>query len=349
MKLGDIAKTINAELIGDAGVEISGVASLSDATSGTLSYLGDRKLLKALASSAAEAVVIERDLRDSSFAKGKHLLLVDDPNEAFITASALFAPPSPSYEPGRHPSAVVHEEARVHPSAHIGANCVVCKGASVGEGTVLVAGVFIGENAKVGANCLIYANAVVREYCVIGDRCILHPCAVIGADGFGFRTVNGRHRKIPQTGIVVLEDDVEVGACSCVDRARFARTVVGQGTKIDNLVQIAHNVSVGKHCLIASQVGIAGTSRLGDYVIFAGQSGMGDHLSVGKGTIVLARAGVTKDIPDGLIVSGFPAIEHSEELKRQVHARKIPGLDLRIKQLEERIRQLEAKTENDCR
>ncbi len=323
------------------------MASLETAGPEHLTFLNDRKYLRQLLESSAGAAVIEKGLAGSSFAEGKVLLLVDDPDIAFTRAVELFAPPPVCYSAAISSQAAVSPDATVHPSAHVGPFCVVGQGAVVGERSVLVSGVFVGENATIGDDCIFYHGVVLREHCVVGNRVIIHPNAVIGADGFGFKMGRQGHSKLPQLGNVVVEDDVEIGACSCIDRARFASTVIGHGTKIDNMVQVAHNVRIGAHCLIASQVGIAGTVKVGDHVIMAGQSGIGDHVSVGDGVIMLARAGVAKNLPGGLMVSGMPASEHSEQLKHQVYVRRIPALETRLKALEERIKEIAARAEDD--
>ena len=204
------------------------------------------------------------------------------------------------------------------------------------------AGVFIGRGTTVGDECVFWPNAVVRDGCVVGSRVIIHPNAVIGADGLGFYFHDGRHHKVPHIGGVIIEDDVELGACACVDRAKFGYTVVGQGTKIDNLVQIAHNVQVGNHCVMAAQTGIAGSARVGDFCLFGGQSGASDNVAIGSGVQVLARAVVINDVPEGIAMSGFPARKHRDELRERAWLRRLPALAERLEDIIARVQQLEA-------
>jgi len=347
MKLGKVAELVGARLAGDPDYEVSSVASLEDAGPSDVSFLADRKFLRHLKDTKAGAVVLHPSLADSSAAAGKNLLLADEPNPTFSRVAALFAPPPPTYEPGVHESAVVHPSAEVDPSAHVGPLCVVGEGARVGAGTVLTALVYLGPGVVVGGDCVLHPGVVVREHCRIGDRVVLHAGAVIGSDGFGYETVDGEHRKIPQTGNVVVEDDVEIGSCTCVDRARFASTVIGRGTKIDNLVQVAHNVVLGPGCLLAAQVGISGSGRFGKGVVAAGQVGVNPHVRVGDRAVLSGKSGITKDVPPGVIVSGFPPALHSEFLRREVAVKKLPALLDRVRELEERIAKLEGKHEDD--
>jgi UDP-3-O-[3-hydroxymyristoyl] glucosamine N-acyltransferase len=211
----------------------------------------------------------------------------------------------------------------------------------VGDRTILYPGVYVGRNARVGCDCVLYPNVVVREGCRIGDRVILQPCAVVGSDGFGYAREGTRHFKIPQVGIVVLEDDVEVGAGTTIDRAALGETRVGRGTKIDNLVQLGHNVAVGEDCLIIAQVGVAGSSRLGNRVVMAGQSAVVGHVTLGDGVIVGAKAGVPGDLPPGAVVSGAPAFDHREWMKASTVFRKLPELRRKVLELERRLARLD--------
>ena len=229
----------------------------------------------------------------------------------------------------------------------IGPHVVIEKGSTIGDNTIINAGCYVGQETSIGNNCLIYPNVVIREKSVIGDRVIMHSGVVIGSDGFGFVKIDGKHKKIPQAGSVVVEDDVEIGANTCVDRARFGKTIIGKGTKIDNLVQIAHNVIIGENCIFVSQTGIAGSAVIEDDVIFAGQSAAIGHLTIGRGAIIAARGVVTKTVPAGQMVSGFPAKSHSEEKKINVHIQKLPGYAKTIKELKKEIEALKAKLTNE--
>jgi UDP-3-O-[3-hydroxymyristoyl] glucosamine N-acyltransferase len=235
---------------------------------------------------------------------------------------------------GIHPSAVVAPGAQVHATAHVGPLCVVEEGAVVGAGTVLQASVFVGRNARIGGGCFLMPGVVVATACVLGERVRLQPGVVVGADGFGYEFVEGRHEKVPQVGIVVIGDDVEIGANSTLDRARFSRTVVGEGTKIDNLVQIAHNVVIGRHCILCSQVGISGSTTLEDYVILGGQVGVGGHITLGKGSKAGGQAGISSDLPPGAYVNGTPAIPYMLERRLAVLHQRLPDLFKRVERLE---------------
>ncbi|MFA4986389.1 MAG: UDP-3-O-(3-hydroxymyristoyl)glucosamine N-acyltransferase [Candidatus Brocadiia bacterium] len=343
MKLSEIAAATGSRLVGDADVEIYSCASIEDAGPRDITFLVNRKYLRYLGSTKAGAVILDEALASSEFAQGKNLLLCTDPNAVFSRAVELFAPAPVSFAAGIHPSAAVSPDASVAASAHVGPLCIVESGAVVGERTVLVGAVYLGRNTSVGTDCMLHPGSVVNDRCVLGDRVVLQPNATIGSDGFGYSTVDGEHRKIPQLGNVVLESDVEVGACSCIDRARFASTVVGQGSKIDNLVQIAHNCRLGSHVIIAGQTGLSGSTRVGEYVIMAGQVGTNQHITIGERSVLLGRTGATKDIPPGLMVSGNPAMPHEEELRFNAQLRKVPALLAKVSELEERIRHLEAQ------
>jgi UDP-3-O-[3-hydroxymyristoyl] glucosamine N-acyltransferase len=217
----------------------------------------------------------------------------------------------------------------------------VAPGASVGERSVIGPGCVLGRDVSVGADCVLHPRVVIEDRCRIGDRCIIHSGTVIGADGFGFATVDGTHHKVPQVGIAVLEDDVELGANVCIDRAALGETRIGRGTKVDNLVQIAHNVQIGEDCLVVAQVGISGSCRIGHHTVFAGQSGCSGHLNIGNGVLLSARAVATKDVPDGVMLSGFPGRSHREWLKTQANLQRLDGLREKIKELEVRLAELE--------
>jgi UDP-3-O-[3-hydroxymyristoyl] glucosamine N-acyltransferase len=261
---------------------------------------------------------------------------VDDPSAAFtrITREFLREPAPPPA--GVHPSAVVHSGAQIAPDASIGEQAVVMPGAVIGPRSVVMAAGYIGTGARIGAACLLHPHAVVGHGCLLGDRVILHSGAVVGSDGFGYDTQDGRHTKIAQSGIVVVEDDVEIGANTTIDRARFGRTVIGEGTKIDNLVMIAHNVVIGKHCIVCAQVGIAGSARIGNHVILAGQAGLVGHIRIGDGAIVGAQTGVSNDIEPGARVVGSPPRPIGDWKRSIIRVDKLAELYDRVKKLEQR-------------
>jgi UDP-3-O-[3-hydroxymyristoyl] glucosamine N-acyltransferase len=253
-----------------------------------------------------------------------------------------FAEISRNFTPGVHPHASVDPSAALDPEkvlVHAGA--VVMAGATVGDGSEIGPNCVVGANAVIGRDCHLMPNATVRERCVLGDRVILQPGAVIGSDGYGYEFSNGRHVKIDQVGIVEIGDDVEIGANTTIDRARFGKTLIGEGTKIDNLVQIGHNCVIGKHCLIVSLCGISGSTRLGDYVTMAGQAGTAGHITIGDKATITGRAGVTTNLPGGVVYSGHPAKPFRDEMKVRAQVRRLPKLIERVKALEEA---LQAKT-----
>lgn len=317
---------------------VRAVASLSSAAPGDLSFLGNAKYKAEVAPSGASLILLPADFPGEPRAN-QLFLLVDNPSAALARICARIEQalwPKPA--PGIHPTAFVSPEAKVASSATVGPLCVVEAGAVVGDGTRLQGQNFIGHNARIGGDCWLMAGVVVAAECVIGERVRVQPGAVIGSDGFGYEFVRGRHEKVPQVGHVLVGNDVEIGANSTLDRARFSRTEVGEGTKIDNLVQIAHNVVIGKHCLICAQVGISGSTTLGDYVVLAGQAGLGGHISIGKAAKVGGGAGVASDVPPGAFVNGNPAIPYMLERRIAVLSQRLPDLFKRVDALESRFR-----------
>ena len=337
---GELAARLGAELEGDSGVALRGVADLRAAGEGQVSFAGSPRYLSEVAASGAAAVIVPKG---AAIASPKPALLrVADVEGAFAAACALFAPPPVAMPRGVHPQALVSPGAKLGPGVSVGAFAVVEAGAEIGEGSTLYPQTYVGHEAKLGRDCLLYPFASVRERCVLGDRVILHNGAVIGGDGFGYAVdAKGVRTKIPQTGVAVLEDDVEIGANATVDRARFGETRVGRGTKVDNLVMIAHNCVIGEHSVLCSQVGLAGTTTLGKRVICAGQAGLAGHLTVGDDAVVGAQAGVPKDLPGGQMYLGAPAVPRLEFGKSLAHVAGIPKLKEKLKELEARLAALE--------
>ncbi|NLG34731.1 MAG: UDP-3-O-(3-hydroxymyristoyl)glucosamine N-acyltransferase [Lentisphaerae bacterium] len=337
---GQLAEKLGAVLEGDAAIEVTGVADLRAARPGQVSFAGNPKYLPSVASSRAAAVIVPAEA--ALDAAGPVLLRVANVDAAFAAACALFAPPPVVMPRGVHPRAWVSPEAKLGADVSVGAFAVVEAGAEIGEGSTLFPQTYVGHGARLGKDCLLYPFALVRERCRVGDRVILHSGAVIGSDGFGY-VVDGHgvRTKIPQTGIVVLEDDVEIGANTAIDRARFGETRVGKGTKVDNLVQIGHNCQIGEHSVLCGQVGMAGSTTLGKRVICAGQVGLGGHLTVGDDAVVGAQAGVPKDLPGGQMYLGAPAVPRMEFGKSLAHVASIPKLKDKIKDLEARLARLE--------
>lgn len=313
---------------------IQGLASLSSAQPGDLSFLGNARYKNEVARTRASIVLLPTGFAGEPGANQLYLL-VENPSIALTRiCGRLEQALWPKPEPGIHPTACIAPGASVSDKATIGPLCVVEAGAVVGANAHLHAQVFIGRNAVVGEDCWLMPGVVVATECRLGARVRLHAGAVIGSDGFGYEFVHGRHEKVPQVGTVIIGDDVEIGANTTLDRARFSRTVVGEGTKIDNLVQIAHNVVIGRHCLICSQVGISGSTTLEDYVVLGGQAGLGGHIVIGKSTKAGGQAGITTDIPPGSFVNGTPAIPFLLERRIAVLQQRLPDLFKRVDALE---------------
>jgi UDP-3-O-[3-hydroxymyristoyl] glucosamine N-acyltransferase len=329
--LKNIALALGGTVVGDGEALVLGVTSPERAVSGRICLLrdaGDPVVVPPEAFIVGERSVFEA--RPS--ARG---VVVENAQEAFPVLLSLFELRRP-VRSGIHPSTVVSPEARVASSAWIGPHCVVEEGAVVGEEAVLEAGVFVGPGCVVGHHTVIGPNAVLMTRVRTGARCLIHGGAVLGCDGFGIVPAGGGHstEKVPQLGGVVLGDDVEIGACTTVDRGTLDDTVIGDSTKLDNHIHLGHNVRIGKNCILVAMTGIAGSVHLGDNVIMAARSGVRDHVTIGSGVTVAGNAGVTKDIPAGRVVSGFPAREHSTELRFQAALQRVPDLLSRVRTLE---------------
>lgn len=335
IKLGELAGRLGGrEVEGDVRFVVEDVGGLEDGGPRDLGFLRSAALAAALADSSLGALIAPPGVEVG----GRPVIRSALPNLDFARATGWLRPP-PRPPTGAHPSAVVAETAKVDPSASVGALVVVEAGAVIGAETVLGARVVVGAGTTIGRGCWLHAGAIVREGCVLGDRVILQPGAAIGGDGFGYEfNERGEHEKVPQVGNVVLEDDVEIGANSTVDRARLGTTRVGRGTKIDNLVMVGHNVEIGEHGILISQTGIAGTSRLGDRVFLMAQSGVGGHVTIGDGSFVGARGGVIEDLEPGSRVWGFPSIpERSWHRSMSVFAR-LPEIVRRLRAVEKKVR-----------
>jgi UDP-3-O-[3-hydroxymyristoyl] glucosamine N-acyltransferase len=345
--LSELAARVGGEVVGEGGLRLEGVAALEDATPAQISFFSNRKYRKAFEASRAGAVVVEPDEKVPS---GRTVLRVRNAYLAFARITTLFHPPREAL-PEVAPEAVVHPSARVHPASQVMPLVSIGPGAEVGARTILHPGVQIGEGARVGEDCLLHANVVIREGCIIGNRVILQPGVVIGSDGFGFafdpegEGQGPRHYKFPQVGHVVVEDDVEIGANTCVDRAALGVTRIGRGTKIDNLVQIAHNVEVGPLSLLVAQVGVSGSSKLGMGVIVAGQVGIVGHLTIGDGARIGAQSGVGHDLEPGATVSGSPAIAHQTWLKAVASFEHLPEMRRELTRLRKEVERLQVAAE----
>ena len=333
----EIAELVGGRIIGHCDRTLHGVASLSEATEGDVAFLGNEKYHDQVAISRASVVLVAPGF-DVEPQEGRAWIECADPSDLFTRVILAFTPPAIEYPAGIHPRAVIADDVAVPASCHIGAGVVIEHGAKIGENTVILPNVYIGVDTTVGANCLIYPNVVIRERCIIGNRVILHPGVVIGADGFGYKSSAAGHEKIPQVGIVQIDDDVEVGANSTIDRARFGRTWIQAGTKIDNLVQIGHNVEIGRACIVVAQVGIAGSTHLGNGVILAGQVGVNGHLRIGDGAIAMAQSGVSKDTPAGAVVMGSPAQDRRAFARTQMQLKHLETLSKEVKELAAKIK-----------
>ena len=343
-----LAAKVDGRLDGLCPIDaITGAASLAEAGVSDVTFLANEKYRHLLNTTRAPLVLVPADFPEPP-PPGKAWIRCQDPSKSFTALVTLFAPPPPAYPAGIHPAAVVDKTARIAASAHIGACAVVAAGAVVGERTVIMPGAFIGENTVIGDDCLLYPNVTVRERCTVGPRVILHPGVVIGADGFGYDSDATGHHKIPQVGTVEIGADVEIGANSCVDRARFGVTRIGDGTKIDNLVQIGHNVVTGKACMIVAQVGIAGSTTIGNGVVLAGQVGVVGHVTVGDGAIAMAKAGITKDLPPKAVVIGMPAIDRREFARNAMFVNKLPEITATLKKLQSELEALKKQAEKQA-
>lgn len=339
--LKEIAEFVHGEISGDANTVITGVAGIEDASCGELTFLANPKYRPFLDRTGASAVITSREIESAS----KPIIRTDNPSLAFVKAVSFIMPAEHAHPRGIHETAVVGKNVRLGKDAAVGAYTVIEDGVSIGDKTVIYPHCYIGRNCRIGGGGLLYSNVSVREEASIGERVIIHSGTVIGSDGFGFATVEGVHHKIPQVGTVVIEDDVEIGANVAIDRARFDKTVIGKGTKIDNLVHIAHNVKVGKNCLIVAQVGISGSTTIGNNVILAGQVGLVGHIEIGDNCIVMAQSGVSKSMAPGTVAWGYPA--KPANIAKRVNASvqnlhrlydTVAGLKKKIEELESQLK-----------
>lgn len=341
MKLSELAQAINARLVGDGGIAISGVNTITEARAGEICFYTSAKYARSFKTTQASAVIVSSEMEDCPVAQ----LVVDNVDRGLIAAMKLFAPKLTPFE-GIHPTAVVESDAQVDPGAVIGPNAYISHGVKIGPGTVIGPGCSVGENTVIGAGCRLDSNVVIYHNCRIGNGCIMQANATIGATGYGYSFIKGQHQLIPHNGGVILEDGVEIGANTCVDRAKFGNTVIGAGTKIDNLVQIAHNVKIGKLCLMAGQAGVAGSSKIGDGAVIGGQAGIIDNLTIGEGVMVGARTGIFHDYQPGEKIRGFIGQNINHELRCLHFYQMLPELARQIKELEKKVSKREA-ADND--
>ncbi len=337
-----IAERLDGVVEGEGAAEIHGVAGLREAEPGELSFLAHPRYQSWLAATQASAVLVARDWAGVCPCAA---IRVEQPEAAFAEAAAWWAPPPAPPVRGIHPTAILGQDAQVAPDAGIGPFCVLGDGVRIGAKSVVEAHCVLGAGTVIGEQCHLYPLVSTREGTRIGNRTVIHNGAVLGSDGFGYERTASGWKKIPQIGIVVVGDDVEIGANVTIDRARFGRTVIGNGVKLDNLVQVAHNCRVGDNAAIAAQVGLAGSALLGAGVQFGGQAGCAGHLRVGDGAVVAGRGGVTKDVPAGEFVSDFPAIPHAKARRLHAHVARLPAMKKTLDALEARLRALEQRSE----
>ncbi len=341
MLLSELAEKLNLEFTGN-DFEVLGVNTLQDAGPDQVSFLANPKYTHLLDKTRAGAVIVEQD----HVSRVTRALVSSNPYLDFARTVKCFDNPQGFFK-NHSGQAFIHESARIDPTAVIYPMAFVGPEATVGKNTRIFPFVYIGENSRVGNDCLIYPNVSVMASSTIGHRVIIHSGAVIGSDGFGFVQSGISREKIPQVGVVIIEDDVEVGAGTTIDRATLGKTVIGRGTKIDNLVQIAHNVQIGENCVVISQVGISGSSKLGDNVILGGQVGVAGHLEIGNNSRVAAKSGVGKSIPPDTDCGGIPAMEHTAFLKNAVLMPKLPQIFKRVKKLENELNILKKATQGE--
>lgn len=334
----EIAGKLKGDVIGDGSIEITGFAPADRARAGELTFAENAAYFAAAEQSQAAAILVAE-----SFASSKKVLIrVANPRIALARVLPIFFPPE-EHPHGIHPSAVIANSAHIDPTAHIGPGCVIGPRAKLGARCVLMGNNNLGADCALGEDACLFPNVVLYRKTHIGRRVVIHAGTVVGSDGFGYVLDEGRHRKVLQLGNVIIGDDVEIGANAAIDRGTLGSTSIGEGTKIDNLVHIAHNVVIGRHCLIMGQVGFAGSTRLGDYVIVASQSGIADHLKIGNQAIIGAKSGVMRDVPDSGRVVGIPAAPDRQAKRQIIAAQQLPDLIHRMRELEKQVEHLTAK------
>ncbi len=332
-----VAERLHGHVVGDGSVQLTGLAPADHARPGELTFAENAGYFAAAERSQASAILVAETFVSAS----KVLIQVANARVALARVLPLFFPPE-EHPCGIHPSAVIAESAQVHESAHIGPNCVLGARVRVGARSVLMGGNHLRADCQLGDDVCLFPNVVLYRRTHLGHRVVIHSGTVIGSDGFGYVLDEGRHRKVLQLGNVVIHDDVEIGANAAIDRATFGSTVIGQGTRIDNLVHVAHNVVIGRHCLILGQVGFAGSTTLGDYVVVASQSGIADHLKLGHQSVVGAKSGVMRDVPDGGRVLGTPAAPDRQAKRQIIALQQLPELIRRTRELEKQVKELSA-------
>ncbi len=351
MKVKDIATLLHGNLVGDGEIEVERVAKIEEAVAGDITFLSNPKYERYLATTSASAVIVSKDLEERKLNGNRRriaFLKVDDPYQSFLQVLETLQPPSGVELSGIHPTAVIAADAVLESGVAVGAHVVVGRKARVGKSSKIFHGSVLADEVVVGEDALIYPHVTIRDRCRIGNRVIIHSGAVIGSDGFGFAfQKDGTYKKIPQLGIVVIEDDVEIGANCTIDRATLGETLIKHGVKLDNLVHVAHNVVIGENTVIAAQTGISGSTKVGKNVVIAGQVGLVGHIEIADKVVILAQSGVSKSLTkSGAKYFGYPAKEHKSALRLEAALRQLPELLQEVKRLREKLTSLEKQLEN---
>jgi len=330
----EIAELIKGELVGDGSSEISGVSGIEDAEKGEITFIDNPKLKEQVRTTKASCIITSFDVEGAD----KPIIKCKNPSLAITKIIDTVFPHRINHPKGIAKSVSLGKNVSLGKDTAVGANSVIQDDVSIGDGSIIYPLVYIGEGVKIGKNSIIYPNVTVRERAIIGNNVIVHSGAVIGSDGFGFVKDGASLRKIPQMGIVEIHDDAEIGANVAIDRARFGKTVIGKGTKIDNLVQIAHNVKIGQNCIIVAQVGISGSVDVGNNVVLGGQAGITDHVEIGDNVMVAAKGGITKSVPPNTIMSGIPARPHHLTKRLVAYIDNLPKMAEKLNELEKKLK-----------
>jgi len=337
--LNEIARLIDGKVVGDGGILITGVSGIKEAAEGDITFLANPKYSPLMDKTRAAAIITSIDAQKTS----KPVILTENPSLAFAKIISMFMPDDAGHPQGIDYTVVMGKNVTLGKDVAIGPYVVIGDNVVIGDKSIIYAGCFIGHHSKIGSQTLIYPHVSIRERISIGNRVIIHSGTVIGSDGFGFATIKGSHHKIPQVGTVEIADDVEIGANVTIDRARFDKTVIGRGTKIDNLVQIAHNVVIGENSLIVAQVGISGSTIIGNNVTLAGQAGLVGHITIGDNAIVTAQSGVAKSVPPDTMVSGYPARPFMTNQRVNASLQNLPKLFNLVRELEKKVEELKSR------
>lgn len=343
--LEEIAELIDGEVVGDGRVIIRGVAGIQEAHSGDITFVANPKYFRYIEKTDASAIITPKDIKTAP----KPIIRTDNPSLAFAKIISSIKPCESTHPKGIHPTAILGKGVTLGSDVALGPYVVIEDNVFIGDKSIIYAGCYVGHHTRIGSNTLIYPNVSIRESITVGNRVVIQSGTVIGSDGFGFVTIDGLHHRIPQVGTVIIEDDVEIGSNVTIDRARFDRTVIGRGTKIDNLVQIAHNVITGKNCFIVAQAGISGSTALGDNVTLAGQVGVVGHIKIGDNSIVMAQSGVSKSVPAQTTVWGCPAKPQKLAKRINAYVQNLPRLYNTVTELKKKIEELETQINADKR